>query len=116
MSLYRKQGRRYVPVAERLHTTQQACGFDGLMATSAVRYCLGRRTYIATVCADWLVLVWESLPENVQRIIQRDVEEAFAKDDAIRADPVASPAYRPLGDDCDRREWERVRKLWEAKP
>ena len=89
--------------------------FDGIMATCAVNYCIGRRTYITSTCADWLIAIWGQLPASAQAIIKRDVERAFAKDDAIRAS-VGNDAmdYQlPLGADCDREQWERVRKLWQ---
>lgn len=84
-------------------------GRHDLMIVAAVRYCLGRMTYIVSDCADWLIEIWPALPENTRKIIQRDVEEAFARDDADRE---AGRDYKTLGHDCDRREWERVRKLW----
>lgn len=94
-------------------TKSQAWGRDGLMATAAHRYCMGRMTYIAGDCADWLVSIWPELPDNVRTIIQRDTEEAFASDDEARAE---KRARLPLGHDCDRREWERVRALWKESP
>lgn len=90
-------------------TKQQAWGRDALMATAAVRYCIGRRTYITSDCADWLCDVWDSLPENARRIIKRDIEEAFERDDADRSE---GSQYKALGDDCDRKSWERVKALW----
>jgi hypothetical protein len=80
------------------------------MAVCAVDYCLGRQTYITCMCADWLDEVWSSLPERAQYLIKRNVEEAFDKDDHAR---VVGGKWA-LGSDCDRAEWERVRKLWEA--
>ena len=94
-----------------LHPTQ-AWGRHSLMPVCAVRYCLGRRTYITGECADWLCDVWPLLPENVKTVIRRDIEEEFARDDAERA---AGSEHKPLGDDCDRASWERVRALWEER-
>jgi len=85
-------------------------GRDKLMAVAAVRYCLGRMTYIVSDCADWLISVWPELTDNTRNIIKRDVEEAFARDDEDRAD--GSRYYKALGHDCDRAQWERVRELW----
>lgn len=84
-------------------------GRDQLMVTAAVRYCLGRMTYIVSDCADWLIAIWPTLHDNTRTIIQRDIEEAFARDDEARAD---GREYKPLGMDCDRAQWERVRRLW----
>lgn len=107
MTLYRKEGRRYVPV--EAVTIGEAWGFDGLIATAAVRYCIGRMTYMPGVCADWLEIVWERLPPRVREIIRRDVEEAIAQDDKDRAE---GRQRKRLGWDCDRETWLRVRKLW----
>lgn len=84
-------------------------GRDGLMALAAVRYCLGRQTYIVGDCADWLRQVWDELSPNMRAVIQRDVEREFQLDDEARA---AGKEYKPLGMDMDRAQWERVRKLW----
>lgn len=78
-------------------------GENGDMVIAAVRYCLGRSTYIVSSCEIWLHRNWASLPEYVRKIIQRDVETAFA--DAERHPNC-------LGMDCDKRSWERVRALW----
>jgi hypothetical protein len=84
-------------------------GRDDLMAIAAVRYCLGRMTYIVSDCADWLIGSWPDLKPSAQKIIQRDVEETFQRDDEYRA---TGGEHRPLGMDCDRDQWERVRRLW----
>lgn len=90
-------------------TTEQAWGLGGHVAVSAVRYCLGRRTYIVSECQEWLCEIWDELPEKAKVIIQRDVEEAFHRDDEHRC---AGKEYRALGSDCDRRNWKQVRALW----
>ena len=59
MTLYTKRGTRYVPTTL---SEQGAWGWQDLMAIAACRYCLGRMTYIAGVCADWLVDKWPELP------------------------------------------------------
>ena len=84
-------------------------GRDDLMAVAAFRYCLGRMTYIVSDCADWLIEQWPNIAENARKIIQRDLEEAFKRDDEARAD---GQDYKPLGHDCDRAQWEKVRRLW----
>jgi hypothetical protein len=87
-------------------------GHDHLMVIAATRYCLGRMTYVVGECASWLIKIWPLLSEQTKAIVQRDIEEAFARDDADRAD---GRECKALGWDCDRREWERVRKLWSDK-
>jgi len=87
-------------------------GRDDLMAIAAVRYCLGRQTYIVGDCADWLIDQWENISQQARTIIKRDIEEEFERDDEARD---RGDKHKPLGANCDRQEWERVRKLWEAK-
>lgn len=89
-----------------------AFGEGDIMAIAAVRYCLGRMTYIVGMCADWLIEVWPALQESARTIIQRDIEDEFTRDDVARRE---SQSYLPLGADCDRKQWERVRKLWACR-
>ena len=84
-------------------------GRGDLMAIAAVRYCLGRMTYIVGDCCDWLRQVWTELEPGAQHVIQRDIEEAFKRDDEARE---RGEQYKPLGMDMDRRGWEKVRELW----
>ena len=79
------------------------------MVIDAARYAVGRCTYQVGVTCDWLIAHWGRLPEHARSIIRRDLEEAFARDDQAQQD---GRQYRPLGHDCDRRDWERVRALW----
>lgn len=84
-------------------------GHDHLMVIAAFRYCLGRQTYIVGECARWLINTWPLLSDPTKAIIKRDLEEQFKLDDDARAQ---GRDYKPLGWDCDRAEWARVRKLW----
>ena len=84
-------------------------GRGDLMAIAAFRYCCGRMTYIVGDCADWLISAWPELSDNAKAVIQRDLELEFQKDDEAR---LFGEEHKPLGMDCDRKEWERVRKLW----
>lgn len=88
---------------------EKTYGMNGLMITAAVRYCIGRRTYIVGECADWILSNWNDWPENVKTIIQHDLEYEFDRD-------AQNPDWKPLGDDCDRKSWEKVRALWRNKP
>lgn len=92
-------------------TIDQAWGRGGVMAVSAVRYCLDRRTYIVSDCQEWLYEIWDKLPEKAKAIIRCDIEGAFRRDDEDRANG-KDYRDRALGSDCDRRCWEKVRKLW----
>ena len=90
--------------------TKPNYGRDDLMAVCAFRYCLGRMTYIVSDCADWLIEQWPTMPENVKAIIKRDLEAEFKRDDEHRAQGFE---HKALGHDCDRAQWERVRRLWQ---
>ena len=95
--------------ASRLHAELGAFGRDDLMALAAVRYCLGRSSYIVGDCVDWMIAQWPNLSDSIKRTIARDVDEAFARDDEARS---KGREHKPLGWDCDRREWERAQRLW----
>jgi hypothetical protein len=83
------------------------------MILAAVRYCLGRTSYIVCECADQIVELWPSLDGDTRRLIERDIETEFRRDDTSRAERLLHPPlHHPLGMDMDRREWERVRALW----
>lgn len=99
----------HTPSASPLSDGLGCWGRDDLMAIAAVRYCLGRRTYIVGDCSEWLVAQWPNICKRAQIIIERDIEREFKDDDEARAN---GDAHKPLGDDCDRREWEKVRTLW----
>ena len=109
MTLYTKRGTRYVPTTL---SEQDAWGCDGLMALAALRYCLGRMTYIVGDCERWIFANWEHFPENVKKLIQREVEKEINRDDEARE---RGDDYKPLGHDCDRAAWIRVRSLWKDK-
>lgn len=85
-------------------------GINDVAAHWAVRYCIGRRSYAVEDCSSWLCDVWRALDSDARAIIQRDVDEEFARDDAARAN--GNTSGLPLGMDMDRTSWERVRELW----
>jgi hypothetical protein len=82
----------------------------------AFRYYCGRMTYAVGDFADILIREWSNLPSRVRYLIERDLEEEFRRDDASRELKNMKDSDRvwnhPLGHDCDRAQWERVRKLW----
>ena len=81
----------------------------------ATRYYTGRMTYAVGEFVDLLVQEWPSLPEPTRAIIARDLEEEFMRDDDVRADSDSGRYTYPLGHDCDRAQWERVRRLYAYK-
>lgn len=81
-------------------------GRGDLMAIAAVRYCLGRSSYIVSDCGDWLIEQWPLISSGAQNTIKRDIEEAFQRDDEDRA---ANRDYKALGMNMDRRVWQQVK-------
>lgn len=77
----------------------------------AFRYYCGRQTYAVGNFCDLLREAWPTLPESTRFLIRRDLETEFAHDDRARE---GAEAYKPLGDDCDRQEWEKVRAIWKS--
>lgn len=75
----------------------------------AFRYYVGRMTYAVSDFCDLLIAAWPTLPERTRSLIQRDLDEEFKRDDEVRG---TGAMCMPLGHDCDRQQWERVRALW----
>lgn len=98
-----------VPGNVRLNDELGVWGRDDMMAIAAVRYCLGRMTYITSDCSEWLQQQWPNIKPRARAVIQRDIDEAFARDDVARE---AGDSYKPLGWDCDRAAWQKARELW----
>lgn len=81
----------------------------------ATRYYLGRMTASVSSFCETLMQQWNQLPSGCRRLIQRDVEEAFARDDAQRGVHQGYSGIFALGHDCDRAAWEQVRTLWQKE-
>lgn len=81
------------------------------MVLGAVRYATGRMSYVVGTTCDWLAANWGRLEPQLRGTIARDLEEEFEADDRARAE---GRAYKPLGMDMDRAQWERVRALYRA--
>ena len=47
----------------------------GIMVIAALRYALGRHTYVPGAVQDWISLHWDSLDSNTKVVIVRDVFE-----------------------------------------
>ncbi len=107
MTIYTKQGTRYKPTTL---SEQGAWGWQDLMVLAAFRYCMGRTSYISSVCADWLVDKWPELPPRSKALIRTELDRAFVQDDEDRA--TGATSFKALGWDCDRAKWEKVRALW----
>ena len=69
----------------------------GTILICALRYCVGRQTYMPGLVIDWAKRHWEELKPNDQNPIKKEVEEIFESD-------------RYLGDRCDIETWLNFRE------
>lgn len=77
-------------------------GRSDLMALAAVRYCLGRQSYIVGDCVAWLIQQRGAIDPSTMRTIERDIRELLKRDDEARE---RGDAHLPAGADFDRAEW-----------
>lgn len=108
--IYEKRGRRYI---RRQELDPLAVLDFEYMLMSTVDRALGSRTIAAMSFVQDLARHWDSLPARVRHYIERMVDAAFVADDAERAS--GRTEFLPLGMDCDRAEWERLRARWRAE-
>ncbi len=80
-----------------------------LMKACSVRYCLGRKSYIVSECAGWIITNWNQWSPTLQKYIRDDVEREFKRHED--GDGRIS-GMSPLGMECDIQEWKKVRALW----
>lgn len=64
---------------------------------NAVRYAIGRATYVVGQTCEMVRAVWKDLDEHTRPIILRDLQESADRDSRV--------GWDVLGMDCDRREW-----------
>ena len=108
--IYQKVGKRYQPRPD-LQALAQLDTHTLLIGTT--RYYLGRMTIAANYFAKYeLAKAWPLIPLHTRTILQRNIEEAFQRDDKARADGLQ---YFPLGMDCDRAAWQTVRNHWQGQ-
>ena len=65
------------------------------MIISALRYALGRRTYITSETAEFIKRYPELIDERVKSVMLRDLEEYFQKRESFKFD-----------DECDFNTWK----------
>lgn len=70
---------------------------DEHMLISAVRYALGRATYIVGMTTEEVKRAWDSLTENTKFVIERDVRESHS-----------------YGMECDEIEWRSLLSFIDA--
>ena len=97
------------------------------LAFWSFRYFLGRMTITTCDFAERLARAWPTLNDKDRELIRRELDKAFAEDDEARADRDeklaaakteeerlnARMCYMPLGHDCDREAWEKVRRAYQ---
>ena len=74
---------------------------DFLMLTCAVRYCLGRHTYVVGCAEDWIKEFWVELKEGERGVIKRDIQQHIEMEE--RPPVVANPIT-----DMDLKVWKRL--------
>ena len=94
------------------HLTQELGFDDVILWHGAFNYYCGRATIAVSAFIDDLIKNWPKLSPKLRYLIERDLERAFLEDDDLRAN---GASYKRLGHDCDRKEWEKVRRLWVDK-
>jgi hypothetical protein len=90
---------------------------DQLMAMAAMRYCLGRSSYIVGSCVDWIYATWPQFTRNTQLTMIRDTVEALQMQiagsqtvDAPRWRAMCEWAWRRIDDDG--RDWIKAETRW----
>ena len=63
------------------------------MLISALRYAIGRRTYIVEITVHYILSELPKLSDSCKQVMIHDIENAYS-----------------LGDDCDRQDWMRLLK------
>lgn len=82
------------------------------LVMSATAYYLGRMTHLVDSHCDAVVKAWTDLPTHVRDYIQRIVDEAFSRHEIVKT---LGKDLGPLGNNCDRESWEKVRACWSKK-
>lgn len=72
---------------------------DELIIVCAVRYALGRMTYIVSVVCDYVASKKDTLSQNCINIIIRDIEEEMQR---------YHNSGHTLGMECDEKEWVKL--------
>lgn len=73
---------------------------------SSFRYYLGRRTIATCAFARSLAAAWPLIAKHTREMIARELSQAYSEAER-------HPEWKPLGDDCDRESWDKVREAME---
>lgn len=66
-------------------------GDTGAIVVCALRYCVGRTSYMPSLVVDWVKRHWSQISINDRNVIRRDLNQALQN--------------QYLGHDCDVRTW-----------
>jgi hypothetical protein len=83
----------------------------GIMVTCALRYSLGRMTYVPGAVQDWIKTYWDSLDSNTKCVVMRDVFDFLY--DEFRT----SGKHHTPFNGYDIKEWEKfsINRFWSMK-
>lgn len=70
----------------------------GIMVVGALRYALGRHTYVPKATQDWITDNWESLDTKTKCVIVRDVLEHLYEESKKSQSPIT---------DIDVKDWQK---------
>ena len=91
------------------------------------RYFLGRMSIAVSSFAESLAAAWPHIDPRFQSLIKKELEEEFRRDDEARVrreelkqkvkngeakEDAIYQIYLPLGHDCDRESWQKVRNAY----
>lgn len=76
----------------------------GCIVLCAMRYAIGRRTYMTGLVADYIKKNWLYVNAKDRAFLLRDLTEEIVHGEA-------NPAMRWLGDDCDVASWMELQKF-----
>ena len=87
------------------------CDVNGsIMVTSALRYSLGRMTYVPGAVQDWIKTYWDHLDSHTKFNVVRDVFQHLHENYRIRNDA----QFLDVVGDYDAKEWEKfaIDRYW----
>lgn len=86
-----------------------------LLIHCTFRYFLGRTTIATTTFARDLARAWPHIPTHTASMIRRELDEEFDRDDMMRKNNGQDYRHLPLGRDCDRAAWDKVRNAYQEQ-
>jgi hypothetical protein len=92
------------------------CDTNGsIMVMAALRYALGRHSYVPGAVIDWISLYWDTLDSNTKTVVVRDVFE-YLYDEYRKDVDENSPFDSPFGD-YDIKTWNKfgIDKYWKLE-